>query len=59
MKFIYTTNEEIKDKLITNDYTLIQTLKGNKNTYVFANNGVLIFNEDDKKEMFFRDELYL
>ena len=56
MKFLYTSNEKIKDKLITNGFTLLQ-IQGIM--YIFANNGILTFDEEDKKEIFYRNELFL
>ena len=54
--FLYVKDENIKDKLLANKYTL---LKEEMEYYVFANDGVLTFSENDKKEILFSNEIHL
>ena len=47
------------DKLLANKFTMLQCKEQNGKYYVFANNGVLTFSENDKKEILFSNEIHL
>ena len=59
LKFLYVKDENIKDKLLANGFTMLQCKEQNGKYYVFANNGVLTFSENDKKEILFSNEIHL
>ena len=59
LKFLYVKDENIKDKLLDNKFTMLQCKEQNGKYYVFANNGVLTFSENDKKEILFSNEIHL
>ncbi len=59
MKFLYVKDENIKNKLLANKFTMLQCKEQNGKYYVFVNNGVLTFSEDDKKEILFSNEIHL
>ena len=52
--FLYVKNEDVKNKLLANKYTLLKEEMG---YYVFANDGILKFSENDKKELLFSKKI--
>ena len=56
LKFLYVKDENIKDKLLANKFTMLQCKEQNGKYYVFANNGVLTFSEN---EILFSNEIHL
>lgn len=54
--FLYVKSEDVKNKLLANKYTLLKEEMG---YYIFANDGILTFSEDDKKEILFSNEIHL
>ena len=59
LKFLYVKDENIKDKLLANKFTMLQCKEQNGKYYVFANNGVLTFSENDKNEILCSNEIHL
>lgn len=57
--FIYTKDEKTRDKLLANGFTLMHELEGTQKMYVFANNGVYTFSDEDKKNIILSKQLYL
>lgn len=57
--FIYTKDEKTRDKLLANGFTLMYELEGTQKMYVFANNGVYTFSDEDKKNIILSKQLYL
>ena len=42
-----------------NKFTMLQCKEQNGKYYVFANDGILTFSENDKKEILFSNEIHL
>ena len=57
--FLYVKSEDVKNKLLANKFTMLQYKEQNGKYYVFANDGILTFSENDKKEILFSNEIHL